>query len=66
MRLELREQLAELDKKKVDVERFERVTERKLERTAINEVKKDFNQMRNEFELRLSEIGNKVDLIRRD
>lgn len=66
MRLELREQLAELDKKKVDVERFERVTERKLERTAINEVKKDFNQMRNEFELRLSEIGTKVDLIRRD
>ena len=66
VRLELREQLAELDKKKVDVERFERVTERKLERTAINEVKKDFNQMRNEFELRLSEIGTKVDLIRRD
>jgi hypothetical protein len=38
VRLELREQLAEMDSKKVDVDRFERVTERKLEKTAIKEV----------------------------
>ena len=66
VRLELREQLAEMDAKKVDVDRFERVTERKLEKTAIKEVKKDLNQMRSEFEVRLTEVGTKVDLIRRD
>jgi hypothetical protein len=66
VRLELREQLAEMDSKKVDVDRFERVTERKLEKTAIKEVKKDLNQMKNEFEVRLTEVGTKVDLIRRD
>jgi hypothetical protein len=66
VRLELREQLAEMDAKKVDVDRFDRVTERKLEKTAIKEVQKDMNQMRSEFEVRLTEVGTKVDLIRRD
>ena len=66
MRLELRAQLADMDSKKVDVDRFERVTERKLEKTAIKEVKKDLNQMKNEFEVRLTEVGTKVDMIRRD
>jgi hypothetical protein len=55
-----------MDSKKVDVDRFERVTERKLEKTAIKEVKKDLSQMKNEFEVRLTEVGTKVDLIRRD
>jgi hypothetical protein len=66
VRLELREQLAEMDAKKVDVDRFERVTERKLEKTAIKEVQKDLNQMRSEFEVRMTEVATKVDLIRRD
>jgi hypothetical protein len=55
-----------MDSKKVDVERFERVTERKLEKTAIKEVKKDINQMNSEFDVRLTEVSTKVDLIRRD
>ena len=66
MRLELKEQLGDIEKRKVDIDRFEAVTSRKMEKSAIQELKKDINTLKNEFDITLTEIGCKVDLIRRD
>ena len=48
------------------MDRFKQVTDRKLEKSAIVEVKRDMNTLANEIDVRLTEVNSKVDLIRRD